>query len=102
MSVSIPRRTASGRNLSRSWAIPEWANDPMFKDRIKVVDECPEKADAFLEPWLMSHGKEEIYHLCQDNGVPAAPVRNVQDAAKTSTLKSATISSKSTIRLPAN
>ena len=61
---------------------PEWANDPMFKDRIKVVDEYPEKADAFLEPWLMSHAKEEIYKLCQDNGVPAAPVRTVENVAK--------------------
>jgi crotonobetainyl-CoA:carnitine CoA-transferase CaiB-like acyl-CoA transferase len=66
---------------------PEWANDPMFKDRIKVVDECPEKADALVEPWLMAHGKEEIYHLCQDNGVPAAPVRNVQDVANNEHLK---------------
>ena len=48
---------------------PEWANDPMFKDRIKIVDEYPEKADAFLEPWLMSHNKEEIYKLCQSNGI---------------------------------
>jgi crotonobetainyl-CoA:carnitine CoA-transferase CaiB-like acyl-CoA transferase len=66
---------------------PEWAKDPMFNERIKIVDENPEKAEAFLTPWLMSHGKEEIYHLCQDNGVPAAPVRNVQDAANNEHLK---------------
>jgi crotonobetainyl-CoA:carnitine CoA-transferase CaiB-like acyl-CoA transferase len=66
---------------------PAWADDPMFKDRIKVVDECPEKADALIQPWLNQHGKEEIYKLCQDNGVPAAPVRTVEDAAKNEHLK---------------
>ena len=66
---------------------PEWANDAMFQDRIKIVDEYPEKADALLEPWLMSRTKEEIYQLCQGNGVPAAPVRTIENVAKNEHLK---------------
>ncbi|MFH1382227.1 MAG: CoA transferase [Chloroflexota bacterium] len=66
---------------------PAWADDPIFKDRIKTSDEYATQADAYLMPWLMQHTKEEIFQLCQSNGVPAAPIRTVEDVANDEHLK---------------
>jgi crotonobetainyl-CoA:carnitine CoA-transferase CaiB-like acyl-CoA transferase len=58
---------------------PDWANDPIFEDRVKTTDEYGDRADAYLSKWLMNHGKEEIFKVCQDNKVPAAPIKTVAD-----------------------
>ena len=58
---------------------PEWANDPIFQDRIQTADEHWQKADAYLSQWLMQHTKAEIFKLLQDAQVPAAPVRTVEE-----------------------
>ena len=66
---------------------PEWAKDPIFKNRIKTTDEYGDQADAYLNEWLMKHTKEEIFKLCQDHKVPAAPIRTVDEVMEEPHLK---------------
>jgi crotonobetainyl-CoA:carnitine CoA-transferase CaiB-like acyl-CoA transferase len=66
---------------------PEWANDPIFEDRIKTSDEYGDKADAYLSEWLMQHTKEEIFKLYQDNRVPVAPIKTVEEIVNDEHLK---------------
>ena len=66
---------------------PGWAKDSIFKDRIQTTDEYGDKADAYLTGWLMEHTKEEIFKLCQDNKVPAAPINTVAEVVNDEHLK---------------
>jgi crotonobetainyl-CoA:carnitine CoA-transferase CaiB-like acyl-CoA transferase len=66
---------------------PEWANDPIFADRIQTSDEYYQQADAYLSEWLMQHTKPEIFNLCQDARVPAAPVRTVDEVVNDEHMK---------------
>lgn len=66
---------------------PEWAKDPIFNDRIQTADEYSDKADAYLIEWLMQHTKEEIFKVCQDNRIPVAPIRTVEEAVNDAQLK---------------
>jgi crotonobetainyl-CoA:carnitine CoA-transferase CaiB-like acyl-CoA transferase len=58
---------------------PEWAKDPIFEKRIETTDKYSDKADVYLSGWLMKHDKEEIFKLCQDNKIPAAPIKTVEE-----------------------
>lgn len=58
---------------------PAWANDPIFNDRIQTTDEYADKADAYLIEWLMKHTKEELFKIAQDNRIPIAPIRTVEE-----------------------
>ncbi len=58
---------------------PEWAKDPIFQNRIETTDEHGDQADGYLSEWLMKHEKEEIFKVCQDNRVPAAPIKTVAE-----------------------
>lgn len=58
---------------------PEWANDPIFKDRFETADRYHEQADAYLCEWLKDYTKEEIFKILQQNKVPAAPIRTVDE-----------------------
>lgn len=69
------------RRLLEAIGNPEWAEDPIFEDRIKTSDEHHEKADAYLGQWLMQHTKAEIFKILQDARVPAAPLRTIEDIA---------------------
>ncbi|MFC2069314.1 CaiB/BaiF CoA transferase family protein [Chloroflexota bacterium] len=66
---------------------PEWANDPIFKDRIKTTDEFGDKADDYLSDWLKQHNKEEIFKLFQDNRVPVAPIKTIAEIVNDAHLK---------------
>lgn len=66
---------------------PKWSKDPIFEDRITAADEHWEKADAYMSEWLMMHTKEEVFKLCQGNGVPAAPIRTVEEVVGDAQLK---------------
>jgi crotonobetainyl-CoA:carnitine CoA-transferase CaiB-like acyl-CoA transferase len=66
---------------------PEWANDPIFNDRIQTTDEYADKADAYLTEWLMKHTKEEIFKMTQDNRIPAAPIRTVEEVVNDAQLE---------------
>ncbi len=58
---------------------PEWANDPIFKDRTETAEKHWKQADAYLYEWLKDHTKEEIFDTLQKNKVPAAPLRTVDE-----------------------
>lgn len=66
---------------------PEWANDPIFNNRIQTTDEYADKADAYLVEWLMKHTKEEIFKTSQDNRIPAAPIRTVEEVVNDAQFK---------------
>ncbi|MDO8568883.1 MAG: CoA transferase [Dehalococcoidales bacterium] len=66
---------------------PDWAKDPIFKDRVKTSDDYYEQADAFMSQWLMKHTKAEIFKLLKDAKVPSAPLRTVDEIASDEQLK---------------
>ncbi|MDO8674238.1 MAG: CoA transferase [Dehalococcoidia bacterium] len=76
--IDTPQNRQWGRLLT-VMGNPEWANDPIFKDRIRTTDEYSDKADAYLTEWLLQHTKAEIFKLLQDARVPAAPLRTVEE-----------------------
>lgn len=63
--------------------IPELMEDDRLADdrfrtlggRVKFGDEV----DALMLPWIVSHGREEIYHRAQALGLPFASVRDARD-----------------------
>ena len=63
--------------------IPELMEDERLADdrfrtlggRVRHGDEV----DALMLPWIVSHGKEEIYHRAQALALPFASVRNAHD-----------------------
>ena len=67
------------RRLIEAMGNPQWANDPIFDDRIRTTDEYADKADAYLIEWLMKHTKEELFKIAQDNRIPVAPIRTVEE-----------------------
>lgn len=68
--------------------VPEWySREPKYQDRRELSLKYADEMDALLEPWLMSHTKEEIYRLCLEKRVPFAPVRNTSEVVNDSHLK---------------
>lgn len=67
------------RRLLEVMGNPAWASDPIFHDRVETAERYGEKADGYLTEWLMQHTKEEVFRLCQESRVPAAPVRTVAE-----------------------
>jgi CoA:oxalate CoA-transferase len=56
----------------------ELGNDPRFVDhtaRLKIADEV----DALVAAWTRDRSREELIAALIDNGVPAAPVRTVEE-----------------------
>jgi crotonobetainyl-CoA:carnitine CoA-transferase CaiB-like acyl-CoA transferase len=58
---------------------PEWAEEPLFNvpawERAGLADQVY----ALMEDWLMSHTKQEIFALCQQNRVPATAVLTTEE-----------------------
>jgi crotonobetainyl-CoA:carnitine CoA-transferase CaiB-like acyl-CoA transferase len=54
-------------------------NNPRYKDRRAMAEKYPEEVDAKLVPWLMQRTKGEIFSLCRKEGLPFAPVRNIEE-----------------------
>jgi len=60
--------------------VPQWyASDNRFKDRLKAGLEYADVLDRLLEPWLMSHTRQEIFSRCREKHVPFTPVRNLDE-----------------------
>ena len=66
---------------------PEWANDPIFENRIQTTDQHIEQADAYLTGWLKQYTKEELFKMCQDNKIPLAPIKTVEEVVNDEHLK---------------
>lgn len=63
------------QNLQRVMGDPPWATDERFDDlagRRAHHDELDER----ISEWSSSHDATELFHLCQAEGVAAAPVQN--------------------------
>ena len=66
------------QGIVRAMGNPEWAQGEQFKDetsRMEHRDAMQEKLNA----WGAEHTRDEIYHLLQSEGAPAASVRNVAE-----------------------
>ena len=78
--VNITIRTEEEwQGFRRALGDPEWAQDEKFADplsRIKNHDEL----DRHIEQWTRQHGKYEVMHVLQQEGVPAGPVMDERDA----------------------
>ncbi len=76
--------------------LPDWyEGEERFKDRLEISRRYADEMDALLAPWLSEHGKEEIFQLCQANGIPFAPSTRPRRWSRTSTCASAGTSSRS-------
>lgn len=68
--------------------IPQWyANDPRFEDRWQNSLKYADELDSLLAPWLMSHTKEEIFTLCQENHIPFTHVRTIEEVVNATDLE---------------
>lgn len=67
---------------------PDWANDPIFADRIQTTDEYADKADAYLGEWVMQHTKDELFEIAQNNRIPMAPIRTIDEVVNSPQLES--------------
>jgi crotonobetainyl-CoA:carnitine CoA-transferase CaiB-like acyl-CoA transferase len=68
--------------------VPEWyASDSRFQDRREISLKYADEMDSLLEPWLMSHTKQETYQLCMEKRIPFAPVRNMEEVVNDEHLK---------------
>lgn len=58
---------------------PEWAEEPLFNvpawERAAFADQIY----ALMQDWLMSHTKQEIFDLCQQNRVPATAILTTEE-----------------------
>ena len=66
---------------------PGWARDPIFQNRIETTDKYGDKADAYLSEWLAKNCKEEIFKAGQNNKIPVAPIRTIEEVLNNEHLK---------------
>lgn len=68
--------------------VPTWyADDPRFQDRREISLKYANEMDTLLAPWLRSHTKDEIHHLCLEKRIPFCPVNNMKDVVNDEHLK---------------
>jgi CoA:oxalate CoA-transferase len=68
--------------------VPTWyADDPRFQDRREISLKYANEMDSLLAPWLTSHTKDEIHHLCLEKRIPFCPVNNMKDVVDDEHLK---------------
>jgi crotonobetainyl-CoA:carnitine CoA-transferase CaiB-like acyl-CoA transferase len=65
--------------LRRAMGQPVWAVDPRF-DTVAGRMAAPDELDRALSDWTKDLDRYEIFHRCQAEGVPAAPVMDEADA----------------------
>ena len=86
ISIDLPQKRQWQRFLDLI-GNPEWANDPIFEDRLKTADEYCDQADEYLKQWTMQHTKAEIFRMCQEKKVPCAPIRTMEEVVNDEHLK---------------
>ncbi len=60
--------------------VPGWySNEPRFQDRREISLKYADEMDGLLAPWLTTHTKEEIHHLCLEKRIPFSPVKNIKE-----------------------
>jgi crotonobetainyl-CoA:carnitine CoA-transferase CaiB-like acyl-CoA transferase len=65
-------------SLIRAMGEPEWSKADWCQDELGRLEHATE-AREHIEEWAAGLTRDEIYHLCQAEGTPAGPVRNVAE-----------------------
>jgi len=73
-----PLESHQWESLVRAMGEPEWSKAEWCKDELGRLEHREEARDHIAE-WAADLSREEIYHLCQAEGTPAGPVRNVAE-----------------------
>ncbi|HXZ87384.1 MAG TPA: CoA transferase, partial [Candidatus Binataceae bacterium] len=71
---------AHWRQLTSLMGRPELQTDPKFQDEIsrcKIMDEV----DAIVSAWTSTRKRDELVELLLANGIPCAPVREIEEVA---------------------
>ena len=69
---------AQWEGLRRALGNPAWMKDDKWSDMISRYKNHDE-FDSNMEAWTKQHGKYDVMHLLQKEGVPAGPVLNEED-----------------------
>ncbi len=59
--------------------MPEWTQNPRYRDRRKMTEEYPNEVDALLEPWMMQHTREELFAMSREKHIPLAPAYDARE-----------------------
>jgi len=65
-------------SLIRAMGEPEWSKADWCKEEAGRLQHAAE-AKQHIDEWAANLTRDEIYHLCQREGTPAGPVRNVAE-----------------------
>jgi crotonobetainyl-CoA:carnitine CoA-transferase CaiB-like acyl-CoA transferase len=65
-------------SLIRAMGEPEWSKADWCKEESGRLEHA-EEAKQRIDEWAADLTRDEIYHLCQREGTPAGPVRNVAE-----------------------
>jgi crotonobetainyl-CoA:carnitine CoA-transferase CaiB-like acyl-CoA transferase len=65
-------------SLIRAMGEPEWSKADWCKEEAGRLQHA-EEAKQHIDEWAADLTRDEIYHLCQREGTPAGPVRNVAE-----------------------
>jgi crotonobetainyl-CoA:carnitine CoA-transferase CaiB-like acyl-CoA transferase len=65
-------------SLIRAMGEPEWSKADWCKEEAGRLEHAAE-AKQHIDEWAANLTRDEIYHLCQREGTPAGPVRNVAE-----------------------
>jgi CoA:oxalate CoA-transferase len=65
---------------------PEWSRSEKCKDEF-TRSEYAAELQPLINEWMLQHTKDEIYHLGQSHGCPAAPVNSTADVFKSPQMK---------------
>ncbi len=63
--------------LVKAMGEPEWATAEVFRGHYRDRARYAPEIYAMMQPWLSSHGKEEIFLACQEHRVPSTAVYDI-------------------------
>ena len=58
---------------------PEWTKERKFRNRLAMANEYRDETDAYVEPWLRQHTKEELLQIFMQYRVPSGPILDARD-----------------------
>jgi crotonobetainyl-CoA:carnitine CoA-transferase CaiB-like acyl-CoA transferase len=59
--------------------MPEWTQDPRYRDRRKMTEDYPDEVDALMGPWMTERTRDELFAMCREKHIPLAPAYDVQE-----------------------
>jgi formyl-CoA transferase len=67
------------QGLKEAMGRPEWMDEPLFNVPAWERGPYADQIYALMEDWLRNYTKEEIFHRCQANRVPATAVYTTEE-----------------------